>query len=77
MEGSHGYIVQDHKDVKKVCANDETRNGRRYSGDGYPAGVKSIITASTDVTQPGGFVIKVGAIGCSAFGSQRCNFRPA
>ena len=29
---------------------------------------------STDVGQPGGFVIKVGSIGCSAYGLQRCNF---
>jgi hypothetical protein len=44
-----------------------------YSEDGRPAGAKSIITASTDVTQPGEFVIKVGTIRCSAYSFQRRN----
>jgi hypothetical protein len=27
------------------------------------------------VNQPGEFVIKVGSIGCAAYGFQRCNFK--
>jgi len=57
--------------------NDATRDGRMYSEDGRPAGAKSVITASTDVAQPGEFVIKVGTIGCSAYGFQRCNSKSA
>jgi hypothetical protein len=32
----------------------------------------SVITASTDVAQPGEFIIMVRTIGCSAYGFQRC-----
>ena len=77
MDVIQGYAVQDHQDIKKMGANDTRRDGRMYREDGRPAGGKSIITASTDVAQPGEFVIKVGTIGCSAYGFQRCNSKYA
>jgi hypothetical protein len=58
----------------KTGANDKTRNEGRYSEYGCPAGAKSVITVSTDVAQPWEFVLEIGAIGCLAFGSERCNF---
>jgi hypothetical protein len=70
MDGNQGYDVQDRQDVKKMDANDATRDGGMYSEDGRLAGAKSIISASTDVAQPGEFVIKVGTIRCSAYGLQ-------
>jgi hypothetical protein len=69
MDGSQGHDVQDCQDVKKVGANDETRGGGRYSEDGRLAGAKNVFTASTDVAQLEEFIIKVRAIGCSAFAS--------
>ena len=62
MDGSQGYAAQDRQDVKKMGANDATRDGGMYSEDGRPAGAKSVISASTYVAQPGEFVIKVGTI---------------
>ena len=73
VDGPEGRSLQDRQDVTKMDPNDTARFWSTYRGSDYPTGTQSINAASADVVQSGGIIIRVGTIGCSAYGFQRCN----
>jgi hypothetical protein len=62
------------QDDKKMGADAEGGGGKASGSASKSSRERSFVAAADRVECPGGFVIRVGTIGCSAFGPQRCEF---
>lgn len=62
------------QDDKKMDTDDEAGGGKASGRASQSSGDRSFVAAADRVECPRGFVIRVGTIGCSAFGPQRCEF---
>lgn len=64
-------FVQDHKDPKEVDTYIEVGGGDYLEAVYETSGEHSRATSA----DRNGFIDRTGSIGCSAFGSKRCDFR--
>ena len=77
MDGTQKHATQDCQNAKKVDADAARGDEGQDRGADQSTGSKSCIASSDHVAQPGGLIIRVGTIGCSGFGLQRCEFGSA
>jgi hypothetical protein len=74
--GDEEYIVEDRKNAKKM--DGVVRSGRGLTSGSVrgTAGAPTVLAPSDPVEGGGEYkcIIRVGAIGCSAFGFNKCSF---
>lgn len=76
MVGNEKAAATDCQNVEKMVGSTQARRGSTSGGGHRQAGTKGKLAAPVDVEERDRdkFIVRVGSIGCSAFGLNQCSF---